>query len=331
MALVDPQPVINLQVGDMYLGGNLNNLLASFDAHYCDALDPAIDPIYPNTEYDDGYNTSDCGNHVPPKVISISYAHNEADFPDEYLRRQCMEYLKLGLMGVTVVVATGDSGPAGGERLCLNPDTGIPDPSKSESGLFNPTFPASCPWVLAVGGTQRVTGSDNGDEVVYHRQIENHTSSSGGGFSNVFDVPSFQIPHTTGYLLREQEHLSSMETRFNPKGRGTPDVSALATEYLVVVGGKTMRIHGTSSSTPVWASIISKLNNERMISGKNPVGFINPVLYNYSSTVMKDVAGGHTAGCGLEKAFGVVGGWDAGTGLGSPLYDRLSDLLITLP
>jgi tripeptidyl-peptidase-1 len=334
MAIAYPQPVINLQVGDMYLGGNLNNLLASFDSHYCGALDPDIDPMYPDLEQEDGYNSTDCGNHVAPNVISISYAYDEAEFPAKYLRRQCLEYLKLGLMGVTVVTATGDFGPAGGDRVCLNPETKTPDPD-SEQGLFNPKFPASCPWVTAVGGTQRASMSDSNmsdrEEVLYHRRVANHTSSSGGGFSNVFGAPWFQLPHTSTYLWRERKHISEMKGRFDSGGRGTPDVSALASEYLAVIEGKTMRIHGTSASTPVWASMISRINNERMLAGKGSVGFINPTLYLYSRQWANDVDSGHSSGCGFEEAFGAVKGWDAGTGLGSAQYDKLRRVFMRLP
>jgi len=337
MALTAPQPVINLQVGDMYQAGTLNNLLASFDSHYCGALDSELDSIYPNPEFPDGYNASDCGAYVAPKVISISYAYDEADFPKQYLRRQCQEYLKLGLMGVTVLAATGDFGPAGADRMCLNHDTRLPDPAApaSNGGLFNPKFPASCPWVTAVGGTQRASDPNEpaARETVYRRQISNHTSSSGGGFSNVFPAPWFQRPHTSTYLRRERGHLSAMEGRFRADGRGIPDVSALASEYVVAVEGKTVKVHGTSASTPVWASIVAKINNERMLAGKSPVGFINPALYIFSSTKrwMSDIRSGYSSGCGFDDAFGAARGWDAGTGLGSPQYKRLLDMFLALP
>jgi tripeptidyl-peptidase-1 len=54
--------------------------------------------------------------------------------------------MKLGLQGVTVVYASGDSGVS-------NAGDCIPFGSGSE-GAFSPAFPAACPYVTAVGATQ---------------------------------------------------------------------------------------------------------------------------------------------------------------------------------
>ncbi|KAK0622693.1 peptidase S8/S53 domain-containing protein, partial [Immersiella caudata] len=241
MSLVWPQKVTNIQVGDAYLSGNLNTMLAAYDAYYCDRLDLGIDPQYPNTIAEDGYQHFDCGSHTPPKVISISYAYAEADFPEEYLRRQCNEYLKLGLQGVTVVASTGDEGTAGRHSEC-------PEPSSNEKRPFHVSFPASCPWVTAVGGTfkrplssaESKYGNESREdrqarETVYNRLPVAHTtnSSSTGGFSNVFFRPRYQTKAATKYLTSENRHLASLSDLFNPKGRAVPDVSALAGDYLV--------------------------------------------------------------------------------------------------
>lgn len=44
------------------------------------------------------------------KVISTSYGYYEADLPPSYEMRQCNEYMKFGLMGVTVLYSSGDYG-----------------------------------------------------------------------------------------------------------------------------------------------------------------------------------------------------------------------------
>ena len=46
-------------------------------------------------------------------MISISYGGQEIDLPEYYQRRQCNEFMKLGLQGVSVMFASGDSGVAG--------------------------------------------------------------------------------------------------------------------------------------------------------------------------------------------------------------------------
>jgi subtilase family serine protease len=64
----------------------------------------------------------DCGTVQPANVISTSYGINEADLSVAYAIRQCNEYAKLGLMGVTFLFGSGDRGVAGGGGLCLNAD-----------------------------------------------------------------------------------------------------------------------------------------------------------------------------------------------------------------
>jgi subtilase family serine protease len=66
--------------------------------------------------------SKDCGTFTPAKVISTSYGYNEADLTPAYTSRQCTEYAKLGMMGVTFVYSSGDNGVAGNGGLCLNPD-----------------------------------------------------------------------------------------------------------------------------------------------------------------------------------------------------------------
>ena len=62
---------------------------------------------------------------TPTYVISTSYSYNEADLSPSYAERQCTEYAKLGLMGITFLYSSGDSGVAGGapgNETCLNPN-----------------------------------------------------------------------------------------------------------------------------------------------------------------------------------------------------------------
>jgi len=63
-----------------------------------------------------------CGIAQPANVISISYGGDEATFTPAYAARQCTEYAKLGLLGVTVLFSSGDNGVAGNGGQCLNPD-----------------------------------------------------------------------------------------------------------------------------------------------------------------------------------------------------------------
>lgn len=311
-------------------------MLAAFSESHCNSLDEEIDPI-------EGVSNIDCGTVDPPKVLSVSYVWSEANFPPEYLEHQCLEFLKLGLQGVTVIVSSGDVGPA------RHPDGACDNSTVSEStgGSFVPAWPASCPWVTVVGGTafertkndQTVTSWRNQPstgihqapitETVYSYFDGNRTSSSGGGFSNHFPIPKYQAEHVHRYLDHQSSHLDDLAERFNALGRAYPDVAAAATSVQVFTGGRFASAYGTSSSTPIFAAVIAKINNERLRANKSPVGFINPVLYA-NAEAFRDITEGHNSGCGVSEAFMADKGWDPVTGLGSPDYETLLKVFMSL-
>lgn len=88
-----------------------------------------------------------CGVYEAPNVLSVSFATGEHIVSEKYLERQCYEWMKLALQGVTVVVASGDTGVQGQFGCLENFDN-------STARGFAPGFPASCPYVTAVGATQ---------------------------------------------------------------------------------------------------------------------------------------------------------------------------------
>jgi tripeptidyl-peptidase-1 len=105
---------------------------------------------YPNGTWD---KPEMCGAYKPTNVISISYGLGENTFSYHYENRQCQEYMKLGLQGVSVIYASGDSGVSNrGE--CITPANVTNSTILSEyPGAFSPGFPASCPYLTSVGAT----------------------------------------------------------------------------------------------------------------------------------------------------------------------------------
>ncbi|KAH6631301.1 Pro-kumamolisin, activation domain-containing protein, partial [Chaetomium tenue] len=84
-----------------------------------------------------------------PHVLSISYADDEVGVPKAYALRVCDLFAALTARGTTVLAATGDGGAAGtGQTDCVDRETG--------QKRYVPTFPASCPYVTAVGATENV-------------------------------------------------------------------------------------------------------------------------------------------------------------------------------
>jgi tripeptidyl-peptidase I len=79
----------------------------------------------------------------PPLVLSISYGAEEDSVSTSELDAFNTEAIKLGSMGVSIVLASGDDG-----ALSDN----VRQSGQSACG-YTPIFPASCPYVVAVGGT----------------------------------------------------------------------------------------------------------------------------------------------------------------------------------
>jgi tripeptidyl-peptidase-1 len=77
-----------------------------------------------------------------PDVVSISYGNYESDFSQSYIQTFNNLMLQLGVMGVSVLVASGDDGVSGYKTA-----------STSQCG-YNPMFPASSPYVTTIGATQ---------------------------------------------------------------------------------------------------------------------------------------------------------------------------------
>lgn len=141
MTLVYPQKVTLYQTGDLLEGASFNNFLDAIDGSYCTydgGDDPNQDGIYPDP-YGTGYGVyegpENCGGFAATKVISTSYAYNEADLTPFYETRQCNEYLKLGLQGVTFLYSSGDYGVAGNGGECIDPTTGDYTDGKSVTRL----------------------------------------------------------------------------------------------------------------------------------------------------------------------------------------------------
>lgn len=190
-----------------------------------------------------------CGVYKPTNVISISYGGQEADLPLSYQRRQCLEYAKLGLQGVSFLFASGDAGVANDANSTDGP-TGC---LGSNLNVFNPTWPNTCPYVTNVGATKVYPGKTVWDpeSAVVDPAGEPYSVaySSGGGFSNVFPIPDYQkdavatffADHNPSYpyysalapetgdiqqLIDIDALVGNTGGIYNRIGRGVPDVSA---------------------------------------------------------------------------------------------------------
>jgi len=187
--------------------------------------------------------------------------------------------------------------------------------------MLFPSWPAVSPWVTSVGAT-RFIGQKAGNA-----QMATDQFGSGGGFSRAFNVSgqaAWQASDTSGYLAAAPDLPPAGS--FNPKGRGTPDVSALGEGYQVVVTGEVMDVGGTSASTPAFGGMVSLLNEALLQKGKPPLGFLNPLIYQNEALFTDITVGTNAIGRGtgpLKYGFNCTKGWDPATGVGTPLFAKL--------
>lgn len=236
MSLVYPQKVTLYQVGDLVQGASFNNFLDAIDGSYCTyegGDDPTQDGIYPDP-YGNGTGAykgpENCGGYAATKVISTSYGSNEHDFTPFYLQRQCNEYAKLGLMGVSVLYSSGDYGVAGERGECIDgsgPDA--PYILNGTSGRFTPSFPGTCPYVISVGATQvkpNFTITADLPSGVQPEEACETVIYSGGGFSDVFPIPEYQNEAVQEWFTDYPPPYGADRFNNSRKVRGFPDISA---------------------------------------------------------------------------------------------------------
>jgi len=256
-------------------------------------------------------------NATVPSVVSFSESMPEDMVDPAYAKRLCNMMAQVGTRGVSLLFSSGDNGPNGDQ------------PTGTHNAIFEPEFPASCPWVTAVGGTTNLANEEGATKSTIPASSIGYTAS-GGGFSNLFDTPNYQMDAVGNYTSKYVPESYSKIKSYNPKGRGIPDVSAFSTQFLTVSSGLSVPIGGTSASTPLWAALVTLLNDYEASKGRPALGFLNPWLYNLTSGLNDITEGGNNkgscgAGCTLKetKGFDVTKGWDPITGLGSPDFGQL--------
>jgi len=256
-------------------------------------------------------------------------------------------YQAAAAKGDTVLASSGDNGTTGVAKQHKESRT-YPFPTDS--------WPASSPWVTAVGGTQLQFGwtwnptsdtpflVDGNPNPAYFASTPSGTSevvwnetwlpaATGGGPSAIYAAPTWQ----------------SSVTGITGGRRGVPDLSWNA----AVNGGVLVYITafpsaqragwhvygGTSAGSPQMGGVVALINKARKDASKGPIGFLSPHLYSLSSADFHDIvpvtegtaASGHLVdnelwayqADGSVAPGGIAGnpvltGYDMTTGVGTP-------------
>lgn len=242
------------------------------------------------------------------QIFSQSYVASETTLADQAGRQLVATYdafykQATTQQGWTILNGSGDHGATDYSNLAATTFSSTP--------IVN--FPADDPWVTAVGGTTLLASPSGVRETAW--------SGSGGGVSAFFGVPEYQ-----------QDLPQSVRSRLNGQ-RGLPDVAANAdplSAMAIYFDGQWLQVGGTSAATPTWAGIIAVANQ---LAGHS-LGFLNPALYKLAASEkedFRDITIGDNSfrqGNVNVRGYAAAPGWDAVTGYGAPICDRLLPDLI---
>jgi tripeptidyl-peptidase-1 len=244
------------------------------------------------------------GESQHPYVVSLSYGSQKIGFCDSATTSRLSEDVqKLGGMGVTTIIASGDDGGGLNTRQGSNPNK------------LSPSFPASVPYALSVGSTFFLAGLSGEEQATTQ-------FGSGGGFSYDYTMPSYQTDAVNTYLAKSPQIGTN---QYAKGGRASPDVALLGEKFAVESGGRVLAVGGTSASTPSWGAVVSLLNNVCLSAsgGKKTLGFINPLLYKNADAFTDITKGSNAIGSNSGHGWKATAGWDAATGLGTPQFSKL--------
>jgi subtilase family serine protease len=255
-----------------------------------------------------------------PDVLSMSIGYPDFASSADWHTHMENYFPALGAMGVSLIAATGDRGAhfpwsstfGGSVYTTITPPVDC-------GATIVPAFPASSPYVTAVGATQFVravdqhsacpmrwppsNSTDSGgpciEEIVCSIATSAWITSAGGFAAGNRPRPAYQKTVVDAYVQQHQQALSGLghqDRLRTATNRGFPDVAANGRFCEIVLSGTPQPVDGTSCAAPTFAGLVSLINNELVAAGKPKLGFLNPTLCMYA-TLLADR-------CAFSRAWG---------------------------
>jgi subtilase family serine protease len=223
-------------------------------------------------------------NHVVDRhladIVTNSYGFSTEALPRGYIKPYNDTMIQAAAEGISLLFSSGDNG----------------DETNAVAGARpTPDWPASSPWVTAVGGTSLGVDAANGRQFELgwetRRQLlvngawapSTWLYGSGGGTSRLFAQPGYQAGVVPAGIA---------STYGGAPMRAVPDVSAVGDPNTGMLIGETQRfpdgtskyseyrIGGTSLSSPLMAGMLALAVQLRGA----PLGLANPALYAAAGT-----------------------------------------------
>lgn len=262
------------------------------------------------------------------QIVTNSYGFPTELLPPGYVKPFNDTLIQAAIEGIGVYFSSGDYG----DNTAL-------------FGFATPDWPASSPWVTAVGGTSLAVDANNSRVFETGWGTANYSCNTstlactrtgwlygaGGGVSQLFAEPGYQ-----------------KSAGLNLSGRGVPDVAALADPQMGFLVGQTQtfpdgtyydeyRIGGTSLASPIFAGLMALLDQkDGMHHGfANPLFYVHPGAF-FDVTSVKTAVARRNFNNNVDASNGTSDflrtfddysgsptqhtnpGWDNVTGLGTP-------------
>jgi len=224
------------------------------------------------------------------KVVNYSWGSCEKQVTAQHAQDMTKVFAQAVAQGVTILVASGDSGS-----------------DSCQDGSTVADWPAAHPDVTAVGGTTLALNGKSPTETAWN--------GSGGGISQMFDLPNYQAGLGGQFIKR-----SYPDVAFNADPASG---QAIYAHQNGVAGW--LVIGGTSMAAPQWAGFLALVGNARAAKNLAPMGFLNPLIYATNASQQAQIFTDITVGA--NGAYTAQVGWDAVTGFGSMKAQSLLNFL----
>jgi kumamolisin len=218
-------------------------------------------------------------------VCSISWGADEANWGAAAAQQMDSAAQSATAAGMVVFAASGDNDSGDGGSTPANVDC-----------------PASCPHVVGCGGTFKTSTQET---VWNDNPGQTNGEGTGGGYSTIFPVQSFQIGAPP----------APAKSKYG-SGRMVPDVTGDAdpnTGYEIFVRGASNVVGGTSAVAPLYAGLFASFGTK--------LGFVTPTLWK-NPKAFNDITSGNNG------YYSAAVGPDPCSGLGSPIGTGLAALFV---
>lgn len=262
----------------------------TLDVEAVHAMAPGANVVYVGAP--NNYQDLDAAlNHVVDRrlatIVTNSYGFSTEALPMGFIKPLYDTMLQGAIEGIGIYFSSGDFGDeTGGSGILANATT---------------DWPASSPWVTAVGGTSLAIGA--GNDYLFETGWETgraplvgtvwgttrYQYGSGGGTSQLFTQPDYQTAVVPAGISQIRGG-SSMRTVPDVAAVGDPTTGMLVGQTQTFPDGTTRyseyRIGGTSLSSPLFAGFMALVEQK----AGYPIGFANPLLYSKAGTgVFRDI------------------------------------------